>query len=152
MGNPLGVYGTNYKVKKVKNLLLGKIWHPSELLFLEWSYCTINEAKRIGFEKSKVAPSMDRLVHFCLFYPVFFFDSNQATLTRMLIFEALQCRQWASAPGASRKALTTLKKMCSVGVEAGANFGKKEESCSPDIVVLFCSLMWKQLQRNPQDW
>ena len=39
MGNPLGVYGTNYKVKYVKNLLLGKIWPPSDLLFLQWSYC-----------------------------------------------------------------------------------------------------------------
>ena len=34
MGNPLGVYETNYKVKFVKNLLLGKIWPPSDLLFL----------------------------------------------------------------------------------------------------------------------
>ena len=40
MGNPLGVYETNYKVKKVQNLSLGKIWPPSDLLFLEWSYCT----------------------------------------------------------------------------------------------------------------
>ena len=39
MGNPLGVHETNYKVKKVKNLLFGKIWPPSDLLFLEWSYC-----------------------------------------------------------------------------------------------------------------
>ena len=40
MGNPLGVYETNYKVKKVQNLSLGKIWPPSDLFFLEWSYCT----------------------------------------------------------------------------------------------------------------
>ena len=40
MGNPLGVYETNYKVKKVVNLSLGKIWPPSDLLFLEWSYCS----------------------------------------------------------------------------------------------------------------
>ena len=33
--NPQGVYETNYKVKKVKNLLLGEIWPPSDLLFLE---------------------------------------------------------------------------------------------------------------------
>ena len=39
MGNPLGVYETNYKVKKVQNLSLGKIWPPSDLLFQEWSYC-----------------------------------------------------------------------------------------------------------------
>ena len=35
MGNLLGGYETNYKVKKIKNLLLGKIWPPSDLLFLE---------------------------------------------------------------------------------------------------------------------
>ena len=40
MGNPLGVQETNYKVKKVKNLLFGKIWPPTDLLFLELSYCT----------------------------------------------------------------------------------------------------------------
>ena len=40
MGNPLGVYETNYKVKKVQNLSLGKIWPPSDLFFLEWSYCS----------------------------------------------------------------------------------------------------------------
>ena len=38
MGNPLGVYETNCKVKYVKYLLLGKLWAPSDLLFLEWSY------------------------------------------------------------------------------------------------------------------
>ena len=40
MGNPLEVYGSNYKVKKVKNLSFGKIWPPSDWLFLEWSYCS----------------------------------------------------------------------------------------------------------------
>ena len=45
MGNPLGVYETNYKLKKVKNLLLGKTWPPSDLLFLEWSYCTELDSK-----------------------------------------------------------------------------------------------------------
>ena len=39
MGNPLGVYETNYNVKKVQNLSLGKVWPSSDLLFLEWSYC-----------------------------------------------------------------------------------------------------------------
>ena len=43
MGNPLGVYETNYKVKKVQNLSLGKIWPPSDLLFLEWSHCTLKQ-------------------------------------------------------------------------------------------------------------
>ena len=36
MGNPLGVYETNYKVKKVKKILLRKVWPLSDLLFLEW--------------------------------------------------------------------------------------------------------------------
>ena len=29
--------------KKSKNLLLGEIWSPSDLLFLEWSYCSCPE-------------------------------------------------------------------------------------------------------------
>ena len=41
MGNLLEVYETKYKVKKVINLVLGKIWPPSDLLFLEWSYCSL---------------------------------------------------------------------------------------------------------------
>ena len=41
MGNHLGVYKTNYKVKKVKNLLFGNICPPSHMLFLQWSYCSI---------------------------------------------------------------------------------------------------------------
>ena len=40
MRNHLGVYKTNYKVKKVINLLFGNIWPPSHMLFLEWSYCS----------------------------------------------------------------------------------------------------------------
>ena len=39
MGYPQGIYKPNHKVKKVKKILLGKIWPPSHLLFLEWSYC-----------------------------------------------------------------------------------------------------------------
>ena len=39
MGSPLGAYESNYEVKKFKPLLLRKIWLPSDLLFLEWSYC-----------------------------------------------------------------------------------------------------------------
>ena len=50
MGNPLGVYKTSYKVRQIKNLLFGKIWPPSDLLFLEWSYCTL-----IGLAKGAVA-------------------------------------------------------------------------------------------------
>ena len=48
MGNLLGVYETNYKVKYVKNLVLGKIWAPSDLLFLEWSYCTSPPHPRVN--------------------------------------------------------------------------------------------------------
>ena len=32
MGNPFGVYETNYKVKQVKNLSFGEIWPPSDFL------------------------------------------------------------------------------------------------------------------------
>ena len=47
MGNPLGVYETNCKVKYVKNLLLGKICPPSDLLFPEWSYCRREDISNI---------------------------------------------------------------------------------------------------------
>ena len=40
IGNSLRVYETNNKVKKVQSLSLAKIWPPSELLFLERSYCS----------------------------------------------------------------------------------------------------------------
>ena len=39
MENPLGLYGTNYKVIKVENLLFWEIEPPSDLLSQEWSYC-----------------------------------------------------------------------------------------------------------------
>ena len=41
MGNPPEVYETKYKVKKIINLVLGKIWPPLDLRFLEWSYCSL---------------------------------------------------------------------------------------------------------------
>ena len=55
MGNSLGVYETNYKVKQVKNLLLGKIWPPSDLLFLEWSYCSYEAVEKGSLQKHQKA-------------------------------------------------------------------------------------------------
>ena len=47
MGNTQVVYETNYKANKVKNLLLGKVWHPSDLLSQDRSYCTSSVSKTL---------------------------------------------------------------------------------------------------------